>query len=185
MNKSKFAGTPLAKAFKTDSDKENKGVWRDHESGLAVRIRRASRVEHKRALRKFYKPFSHLTNVDPKDEMMVKMKAGAQELVADWGIRNKETGEIEPLRDDEGNIIQPTETNVLEAFVDQPDFFQWVSDEADTFEHYRIAAVEDASGNSSPSSAGSDSGESQELPPSSSDGLGGESESLPSSSVRG
>lgn len=176
-----FAGTPIAKAFKTDPEKENRGVWREHDSGICVRIRRASRDEYKRALRKFFKPFSHLTNVDPKDERLVRQKAAAQEIVADWGVRApipedateeqiaelsrpldpmkaKEDGQVVPLSAADGSEIRCTEENALKAFVEQNDFYEWVFDEAQTFEHYRLAVVEEAGGNSRGGSAGSESG---------------------------
>lgn len=154
-----FAGTVLSKAFKTDPELENKGVWRDHDSGIVARIRRSTRTEHKKALRRYFKPFQHVTNLDPKIEQQVKMKAGAEELVADWGMRDKDSDAIGPLLDASGEPIECTFENVLAAFTEMPDFFQWVSDEADTFELYRLAAVEEASGNSLDGSAGSESGD--------------------------
>lgn len=184
MEKGLFDGSPIRKAFATDKALEDGGVWRDHESGICTKIRRSSRVEHKRALRKFYKPFAHLNNVDPKDEMKVKMKAAAAELIADWGIRNRD-GTIGKLVDGEGMEIRPTEANIYEAFETMNDYFQWVTEEADTFEYYRVGAVEDAGKNSSPSSAGNVSGDSLEQPPSLTGAPQEESESLPLSSVRG
>ena len=178
MADNKFAGTPLSKAFKTDKALEENGVWRDHESGICVKVRRSSRPEHKRALRKYYRPFQHLTHVDPKDELLIKQRAGAEELVADWGVRGKD-GEILPLTDGEGNTIRPTQENVLEAFKDMPDFFNWVTEEADTFEHYRLGAVEDAGKNSSTGSDGTGNG--VEASTSSPDVGTGESVSQPSS----
>jgi len=189
MSNSIFKGTKLYKGFKTDPTKENNGVWRDHdESGIVVKIRRSSRPEHKAALRKFFKPFAHLTSVPPKEERLVKMKAGAQELVAAWGVRKLDDEgrplegdeNILPLVDDEGNEIRATEENVLTAFREMPDFFGWVSEEADTFEHYRLAIVEEAGGNSLPTSTGSSSGETLTPPPSSSDGQAAVSASAPS-----
>lgn len=185
-----FKNTPIYRGFKTDADKENNGVWRYHESGVAVRIRRSNRVEHKKALRKFYRPYSHLNTVDPSIELEVKMKAGAQELIADWAAVeldendrpvDGEDGEPKrtPLEDGEGNQIRPTEENVLAAFREQPDFFTWVTEEADTFEHYRVAAVEGSAKNSPRSSAGSGSGGTPPQPHSSNEEQHEESTSLP------
>lgn len=164
-----FAGTALHKGFATDHDAERKGVWRTHhESGIHVRIRRSTLPEHKRALRKHYKPFAHLPQLDPVQELLVKQKAAAETLVADWGIRivDSETGAetIEPLRDAEGSTIQPSQDNILQSFIEMPDFFRWVSEEADTWEHYRIEAVKESTGNSPPTSDGTTNG----APPSSS-----------------
>lgn len=171
-----FDKTKLAKGFKTDKGAEENGVWRFHaESGIMARIRRATLPEHKRALRKHYRPFAHLTRVDPVDELRLKMKAGAEVLVADWGYaRLDELGQplkdadgqyvIDPLTGDGDAPIVASETNVYEAFAEMPDFFQWVSDEADTFEHYRLENVREAAGNSSASSAGKNSGEAPKPP---------------------
>jgi hypothetical protein len=158
-----FAGTKLAKGFQTDHDAEQNGVWRVHpEFGIHVKIRRATLPEHKRALRKHYKPFAHLTRTDPKDELLVKQKAAAEVLVADWGqtVEDGAGAAIRgPLTKAGGEEIRPTQENVLAAFIEMPDFFDWVSAEADTFEHYRVAVVEASAGNSSRSSPGSESGE--------------------------
>jgi hypothetical protein len=185
---SKFAGTKLAKGFKTDKQAEQNGVWRIHpEYGIHVRIRRSTLDEHKLALRKYYKPFQHLTRPHPRDELLVKQKAAAETLVADWGQSQEDEDGAPvlgpddkpvrvPMTDADGNEIRPTQENVLEAFKEMPDFFEWVSDEADTFENYRVAAVEEAAGNSSRSSNGSANGEPSQPAPSSSDVLSGESQ---------
>jgi len=166
-----FAGTKLAKGFQTDHNAEQDGVWRVHpEYGIHVRIRRATLPEHKRALRKHFKPFAHLTRTDPKDELLVKQKAAAEVLVADWG-QTREDADGAPLTDgtgaplrgpltkEGGDEIRPTQENVLEAFIQMPDFYEWVAGEADTFEHYRVTVVEASAGNSLRSSLGSESGE--------------------------
>lgn len=159
-----FAGTPIAKGFETDKDAERAGVWRLHvDSGLYVRVRRSTLPEHKRALRKHYKPFVHLPRVDPKDELLVKQKAAADTLVADWASYSKdmETGAetIDQLRDSDGSIIRATTENVLAAFVEFPDFFAWLTDEADTFENYRLDAVKESAGNYARISGGPTNGE--------------------------
>lgn len=141
----------LIGAFATNQELEQNGVWRTHqETGLRVRIRRSTLPEYKRAVRKHYKPYAHLTKIDPKEELLVKQKAAAEALVADWEI---------------GTDLKPTEANVLEAMKTIPDFYDWVQGEADTFEHFRIERIEDDSGNLSTSSTGSASGgEGERLP---------------------
>lgn len=169
-----FAGTAIAKGFETDHDAERAGVWRLHvESGLYVRVRRSTLAEHKRAIRKHYKPFAHLPRVDPKDELLVKQKAAAETLVADWAqySKNMETGveTLEPLRGADGAPINATEQNVLAAFIEFPDFFAWLTDEADTFENYRIEAVKESAGNFARISGGPTNGEATKPQPSSND----------------
>jgi hypothetical protein len=192
MSKSKFAGSVLHRGFATDKDAEQNGVWRIHtDSGIAVKVRRSTLPDHKRALRKHYKPFAHLTRIDPADELRVKQKAAAEVLVADWGVVRFDDLK-NPLRDEAGNyvidpfevngeVMRATESNLYDAFVDMPDFFAWVSDEADTFEHYRIEAVADAGGNSSDTSTGNASGGTLQPPLSSSDAQHAEHPSPPSS----
>lgn len=193
MTTSRFAGSKLAKGFLTDKGAENNGVWRFHaDSGILAKIRRSTLPEHKRALRKHYRPFANMTRIDPTDEQRVKMKAAAEILVADWAIailddlgqpkKNPDgTFQTEPLVDGQENPILATQDTILEAFTEMPDFFQWVTEEADTFEHYRVEAVQASGGNSPPSSAGNGSGAPLEQPPSLSAEQLAESLSRPSS----
>lgn len=168
MSNSLFKGTPIAKGFATDKAAERDGVWRDHDSGISVRIRRSTLPEHKRALRRHFKPFTHLSTIDPTQELLVKQKAAAEVLVADWGVKvtvpapegsaAEPSVLIEPLKSEEGAVIACNQDNILAAFVEMPDFFTWVTEEADTFEHYRLGMVRDAGGNLRPISDGTESG---------------------------
>ena len=176
---SRFKGTKLAKGFQTDPNAEQHGVWRVHpDFGIHVRVRRSTLPDHRAALRRHFKPFAHLTTVPVKDELLVKMKAAAEVLVADWGqSQTDEKGQPvlggddmpirEPLVDAEGHAIAATQDAVLEAFIDMPDFFRWVSEEADSFENYRVTVLEGNAGNSSGSSDGSGNGEPSTQSPSS------------------
>lgn len=138
----------LVGAFATNQVLEREGVWRTHpDSGIKVRIRRSTTPEYKRIVRKHYKPFAHLTRMDPKDEALVKAKAAAEGLVADWDI---------------GSDLPCTEGNVLDAMKELPDFYDWVQGESDTFEHYRVERVEEDAGNLPLSSGGNETGEGTE-----------------------
>lgn len=120
--------TTLAKHFATDRDAEKDGKWFDYPgTPIRVKLRRATDHKFKQVLRRKASKFPHLT---PQIELLVKMEATAETLVADWELPE---------------VIECTPGNVLEAFKEMPDFYRWVEGEADSFENFRAEQVgEDA-----------------------------------------
>lgn len=150
----------LAKGFATDKQAEADGLWKTHpETGVRVKLRRTTHALYKAALRRHFKKIRHLgANVPPELENDVKFRAAADGMVTDWEVPG----------------VPYSNENVLAAFKEFPDFYDWCEEEAGSFENYRLQAVEEDAGPLSPSSDGPANGAIPQSSPSSNDGpLGG------------
>lgn len=134
----------IQKAFGTDKDAEENGIWKTYPgTEIKVRIRRSTQPVFKKALRREYRRYKQLGDAMPPEiELKIKMTAAAATLVTDWNI------------DD----LPCTETNVLKQFEDMHDFYYWVEAEADTFENYRLQDVAEDAVPLSSSSTGNSNG---------------------------
>lgn len=157
----------LKKNFGTDKAREADGTWVTNPgTGIRVRVRRTTHSTYKKSLRAHFKKVRHLAgNMPPELELDLKMKAASDALVTDWQV--------------DGVPFSPA--NVLEAFKEYPDFYEWVEGEAENFENFRLEAVEEDAGPLSHSSDGSENGAIQRTLPSSNDAQPAEIPLSPSS----
>lgn len=134
----------LAKGFATNKEAERDGLWKTHpETGARVKLRRTTHTLYKAALRRHFKKIRHLgQNVPPELENDVKYRAGAEAMVTDWEVPG----------------VPHSQENVLAAFKEFPDFYDWCEEEAGSFENYRVQAVEEDAGPLSPSFDGIENG---------------------------
>lgn len=130
----------LRRNFGTDPVKEEQGARCEYADGIAVWTRRSNHPIARAALRKAFKRFQHLgKSLGPEHEKIIYDEAVANGYITRW----------------EGLGADYTPERALAAFKATPDFRQWIQDQADDVDNFKLTIEADL-GNSSATSTGSE-----------------------------
>jgi hypothetical protein len=144
---------------KIDTKAEAEGVWTDYADGIRFKIARLGNPDYRAHLRKIGRANQiHVQQdlMDPEVMESFSKEAIAKHVLLDW----------ENVEDDDGSKI-PYSPDVGEKILKDPAYvriFEFVVAFAARAENYRTAAIGEALGNSSSTSAGTTSGGEIEQP---------------------
>lgn len=126
--------------FKTDSTKEEEGVWVDYESGFRVKIARIGNPKFKEFMLKKSKPHMRKLqsgNIDNDLADGLMKEAIARTILVDW----------EGLLDDQDQPIPFSQETALDLMKESNDFYQEIFQMANERELFQIEDLEGAKGN--------------------------------------
>jgi hypothetical protein len=127
-------------AFKTNPDKEEKGVWVDAGAGLRLRIARMNNPAFDEFIRKAAKPLAsqlRLGTLEVKTAEELTARAMSRHVLLGW----------ENLQNDDGSDIPFSQDKAYELLTTHRDFFRMVSDFANDASLFRDALDEQAAKN--------------------------------------
>lgn len=139
--KSNKVKTTLHELFKTNQDKESKGVVLDY-GDVKITIARAggNNKAFAKEMEKLTKPFrrqiSAGTLPDKTADIILK-KAYAKHVILNW----------EGVVDEQGNPVPCTEENIIKVFDELPDFFIDIQEQSRNIGLFRDEEIEDAAKN--------------------------------------
>ena len=134
-------------SFKTDTTKESDGVWVDAGEGMKLKLARYGNPKFDDYLRKLSTPLQRRLidgTISQSAMEKLEMQAMSIHVLKGW----------EGLQDDQGKDIQYSPEVALELMTSARDFFKLVRELSQRADHYRTSVVENAMGNSEPSSGG-------------------------------
>ena len=141
VNKKDSPKTTLHDLFKTDRNKETKGIVLDY-GDVKITIARAggSNKSFAKEMEKLTKPFRRQiqngTLPDKTADIILK-KAYAKHIILDW----------DGVVDDKDNPIPCTEENIIRLFDDLPDFFNDIQEQSRSASLFRDEEIEESAKN--------------------------------------
>lgn len=142
----------LYAGFETDQDSEKNGVPTNY-GKFVIDIARAggSNDLYRTTFEAVMKPFGRafdLNEVPEADSRVAFVRIYARSIIKRWRFRSSDGTLVQGLgRDKDGNILAPTEENLLKLFAKRWDLFLKIKTDAETMELFQASSLESAAGN--------------------------------------
>lgn len=141
--------TDLYKAFETNAELEEDGVWLDFGDNTRMKVAHAGETNDQYVAKMSEVAREHEANLrvdslTPKQNRDAMIEAYAAVIVKGWeGVNGRD-----------GKSMSFSKSNVVKLFTDLPHLFRTVRDHAENFAHYRQNKLKDDAKNSDTASGG-------------------------------